>query len=153
MTTRPGRRLSGSGSGSCLASAEMVTFLTPFFVFPLSRGSRIELLRSSLKKCLVLELLIRHDRTSRQPTNLKQHLSVPVRFQYLPVPPVLFLTSWKHSINGQQMGNNGWSEYKNFWDETDFWKISGFDHACCKLCKKLFNMDHYKNILSKIKNW
>jgi hypothetical protein len=30
---------------------------------------------------------LRHDRTSRQPTNLKQDVSIPV-------PPVPFLTSW-----------------------------------------------------------
>jgi hypothetical protein len=32
----------------------------------------------------------RHDQTSRQPTNLKQDVSVPVLFQSNPVPPVPF---------------------------------------------------------------
>jgi hypothetical protein len=33
------------------------------------------------------------------------------------------------------------SEYKNFLDETDFWKISGFDHAWYRLhlnCQNMF---------------
>jgi hypothetical protein len=46
-------------------------------------------------------LMTRHDRTLRQPMNLKREFSVPV----LSVP---FVTSWYHHINDQQMGNNGY---------------------------------------------
>ncbi len=82
---------------------------------------------SRLFQYLPRRLEPRHDRTSRQPMNLKGDVSVPV-------PPVPFLQVGNIvlvTINERQ--RTGVNKNKKFRDETEFCIFRGFDHACWSL--------------------